>query len=183
VKVQEVGIMRSEEVLSFLGSVLSTGVALCILFSSGVAPASATSSEPIYLENVDVQTVVKQVAALTGITFLFNPEPVRGKITVLSPKGVSPTEALDLLKSALALHGYTLLSKAEATWIVPVDQVPFEAFTIKVVPLDYARAGELAYTLSWIAPPSVRVVPYYPTNSLIISGHPAAVEALVRLIK
>jgi general secretion pathway protein D len=183
VKVQEVGIMRPQEVLSFLGSVLSTGVALCILFSSGVAPASATSSEPIYLENVDIQTVVKQVAALTGITFLFNPEQVRGKITVLSPKGVSPTEALDLLKSALALHGYTLLSKAEATWIVPVDQVPFEAFTIKVVPLDYARAGELAYTLSWIAPPSVRVVPYYPTNSLIISGHPAAVEALVRLIK
>jgi hypothetical protein len=61
--------------------------------------------------------------------------------------------------------------------------VPSEAFTIKVVPLDYARADELAYTLPWIAPPSVRVVPYYPTNSLIISGHPEAVEALVQLIK
>jgi hypothetical protein len=60
---------------------------------------------------------------------------------VVSPKGVSPTEALDLLKSALALHGYTLLSRAEATWIVPVDRVPFDAFTIKVVPLDYARAS------------------------------------------
>jgi general secretion pathway protein D len=183
VKVQEVEIMRPQEVLSFFGSVRSTGVVLCLLFSSGVAPASATSSEPIYVENVDVQTVVRQVAALTGITFLFDPERVRGKITVLSPKGVSPTEALDLLRSALALHGYTLLSRAEATWIVPVDQVPSDAFTIKVVPLDYARAGELAYTLSWIAPPSVRVVPYYPTNSLIISGHPAAVEALVNLIK
>jgi hypothetical protein len=34
-------------------------------------------------------------------------------------------------------------------------------------------AHELAYTLSWVAPPSVRVVPYYPINSLIISGHPA----------
>jgi general secretion pathway protein D len=174
--------MRSQKVLSFLGSIRSTGVALCILFSAGVAPASATSSEPIYLENVDIQTVVKQMALLAGITFLFDPEQVRGKITVLSPKGVSPTEALDLLESALALHGYTLLSRAEATWIVPVEQVP-EAFTIKVIPLDYARAGELAYTLSWIAPPSVRVVPYYPTNSLIISGHPAAVEALVHLIK
>jgi type II secretory pathway component GspD/PulD (secretin) len=52
----------------------------------------------------------------------------------------------------------------------PGRPVPSEAFTIKVVPLDYARAGELAYTLSSIAPPSVRVVPYNPTNSLIISG-------------
>jgi hypothetical protein len=42
-----------------------------------------------------------------------------GKITLLSPKGVSSTEALDLLRSALALHGYSLLSQAEATWIVP----------------------------------------------------------------
>jgi type II secretory pathway component GspD/PulD (secretin) len=128
--------MRPQKVLSFLGSVLSTGVALCILFS--------TSSEPIYLENVDVQTVVKQVAALTGITFLFDPEQVRGKITVLSPKDVSRREALDLLKSALALHGYTLLSRAEATWIVPAHRVPSDAFTIKVVGLGLCagwRAG------------------------------------------
>jgi type II secretory pathway component GspD/PulD (secretin) len=147
-----------------LGALVSTGVALCVLFWSGAGPASATPSGAIFFENADIQTVVKQVAAL-------------------SPKGVSSTEALDLLRSALALHGYSLLSRAEATWIVPADRVPSEVFTIKVVPLDYARAGELAYTLSWVAPPSVRVVPYSPTNSLIISGHPAAVEALIDLIK
>ena len=83
---------------------------------------------------------------------------------------------------ALAALGL-LHSRAEATWIVPADRVPPEAFTVKVVPLVYARAGELAYTLSLVAPPSVRVVPYYPTNSLIISGHPAAVEELVNVIK
>jgi hypothetical protein len=41
----------------------------------------------------------------------------------------------------------------------------------------------MTHTLSWVAPPSVRVVRDYPTNSLIISGHPAAVEELVDLIK
>jgi type II/III secretion system protein len=51
-----------------------------------------------------------------------------------------------------------------------------------VVRLNYARAGELAYTLSWVAPPSVQIVPNYPTNSLIISGHPAAVEELLGII-
>jgi hypothetical protein len=89
----------------------------------------------------------------------------------------------DLLRSALALHGYTLHSRPEATWIVPTEGVPPEVFIVKVVPLDHARAGELAYTLSWVAPPSVRIVPYYPTNSLIISEPPAAVEMLVDLIK
>src|SRR4029450_6188622 len=142
--------MRPQGVLSFQGAMLSTGVVLCILFWSGAGPASATPSGPISFENVDIQTVVKQVAALTGITFLFDPEQVRGKITLLSPKGVSSTEALDLLRSAPALHGYSLLSRAEATWIVPADRVPSEVFTITVVPLDYARAGGRAYPLSWV---------------------------------
>ena len=47
---------------------------------------------------------------------------------------------------------------------------PVEAVTIDVVPLTYARAGELACTLSLVAAPSVRLVPYNPTHILIISG-------------
>jgi type II secretory pathway component GspD/PulD (secretin) len=54
---------------------------------------------------------------------------------------------------------------------------------IKVVPLAYARAGELAYTLSQVAQPPLRLVPYYPTNSLIISGPRTSVEELINIIK
>jgi type II secretory pathway component GspD/PulD (secretin) len=60
---------------------------------------------------------------------------------------------------------------------------PLEAMIIKVVPLTYARASELAYTLSLVAPPRVRIVPYNPTNSLVISGPPEAVEQLIDIIK
>lgn len=42
--------------------------------------------------------------------------------------------------------------------------------SIVVVPLNYANAQELAATLAPILPPGVTVVPYAPTNSLIISG-------------
>jgi GspD-like, N0 domain len=80
--------MRPQENVSMLDALVSTGVVLCVLFSSGAGPASATPSGAISFENADIQTVVKQVAALTGITFLFDPEQVRGKITLLSPKGV-----------------------------------------------------------------------------------------------
>src|SRR5262249_14845425 len=60
---------------------------------------------------------------------------------------------------------------------------PIEAVTIEVVPLTYARAGELAYTLSLVALPRVRIVPYYATNSLIISGPRTSVEQLINIIK
>ncbi len=175
--------MTSQRHFPLVGATFLIGVFLCLLVVSAAGPARATTSEPFTFENADIRTVIKQVAALTGITFLFDPEQVKGKITLLSPKSVSPTEALELLRSALALHGYTLVSRAEGTWSVPAEQAAHEAFTIKVVPLNYARAGEMAYTLSWVAPPSVRIVPYYRINSLIISGHPAAVAELVDIIK
>jgi general secretion pathway protein D len=164
------------------------GLAVVLAASLILAPLAAGAQQAIpsgtlSLENADIQTVIKHVGKLTGITFLFDPDQVKGKITLLSPKSVLPAEALELLKSALALHGYGLLSRAEGMWIVPAVRVAHEAMTVKVIPLTYARAGELAYTLSWIASPWVRIVPYYPTNSLIISGPPEAVEELIDIIK
>jgi hypothetical protein len=60
------------------------------------------------------------------------------------PGKVSSEEALQLLESALALHGYSLLRQDKNVWIVSVEQ----AASIEVGPLDYADAGELAWTLA-----------------------------------
>src|SRR5215470_10451615 len=144
--------------------------------------AWATSGTVLSFENADLQTVIKKVSEFTGRVFLFDPEQVHGKITLLSPQKVSPEEALQLLQSALALHGYTLIKKADSLWVVPTHQAAPATTTIEVVPLNYARADEVAYTLSWIAPPGVRIVPYPPTNSLLISGNPEAVEQLIGIL-
>jgi type II secretory pathway component GspD/PulD (secretin) len=66
---------------------------------------------------------------------------------------------------------------------LPEPRDPMAATAIKVVPLAYARAEELAYTLSLLGLPRVRIVAYRPTNSLIISGPPAEVEQLIDIIK
>ena len=92
--------LRSQPYGSLLGATLVTSVFVCLLFVSAAGPAWAATSEPFTFENADIHAVVKQVAALTGITVLFDPEQVKGKITLLAPKGVSPAEALELLKSA-----------------------------------------------------------------------------------
>lgn len=159
------------------------GLLLCLLLLRPPDPAWATSSGVLTFENADIGTVAKQIGRLTGTTFLFDPERVKGRITLVAPRPVSPPEALELLKSALALHGYTLVPRGEGTWIVPAERVAHEAARIEVVPLTYARADELAYILSMVAPPWVRIVPYYATNSLIISGDPVAVEQLVDIIR
>jgi len=85
--------MRSPRRFSLLDGTLLIGVFLWLLFVSAAGPALAATSEPFAFESADIQTVVKQVAALTGITFVFDSEQVKGKITLLSPKAVSPTVA------------------------------------------------------------------------------------------
>jgi general secretion pathway protein D len=162
---------------------LAWAVLLGVLVLCRPAPVLPTPAEPLSFENAELSTVVRHVGRLTGLTFFFDPEQVKGKITVLSPKSVSPTEALELLKSALALRGYRLVSSPGGMWIVPAERLAQDTVIVKVVTLDHALAGEVAYTLWWVAPPGVRVVPYYPTNSLIISGPPAAVEKLIEIIK
>ena len=139
---------------------------------------------PFTFENADVHTVIKKASELTGITFLFDPEQVNGKITILSPKKVSPEEALELLRSALALRGYTLIEEKGIARIIPAEQAAYMAReTVEVIPLEHAKAEELAYLLAYGAPYGVAIIPYYPTNSLIISGNPEAVEELVGAIQ
>jgi general secretion pathway protein D len=161
-----------------------------IVCALGLSTASGAVGAPLVepgltFEGADIQVVVKEVARLTGRTFIFDPEQVRGPITLLAPTRVSAGEALALLESALALRGYGLVERPEATWIVPRQAhagAP-TATAVTVVPLTYARADEVARTLAWIAPPGVRVVPYRPTNSVILSGDPSAVEQLLDIIR
>jgi type II secretory pathway component GspD/PulD (secretin) len=51
-------------------------------------------------------------------------------------------------------------------------------WTVKVIRLDYADAFEVAGILAQIVPPTVRVVAYRPTNSIIISGDSAVLGSI-----
>lgn len=174
--------MRRSAARSALGvTMLWVHVLGGLALAPGAQPAWAAREELFGFEDADLHAVIAQVGRLTGITFLFDPERVTGRITVLPPRTVSADEALALLESALALHGHVLVRRAEGTWIVPAAQLPRERFAIRIVPLTYARAAELAHTLAQVTP-WVRVVPHVPTNSLVISGPAEAVEELVHIV-
>jgi type II secretory pathway component GspD/PulD (secretin) len=135
-------------------------------------------------ESEELKAVIEKASELTGLAFLYDPKQVQGKISLHAPGKVSPEEALEILESALALHGYALLQKGNTIWIVPTEQAPAgRPAHIEVVPLDYTEVGEVAYTLASLAPEGVRIVSYYPTNSLILYGDPQAVKALIQTIK
>jgi len=81
------------------------------------------------------------------------------------------------------MHAMPLVAGAEQPTAPAGPCEPVDAMIVEVVSLTYAWAGELAYALSLVGLPRVRIVPYYPTNSLSITGPRASVEQLINIIK
>jgi general secretion pathway protein D len=148
-----------------------------------LGPAPVVGAARLTFEDADIKTVIAEVGRLTGTTFLFDPARVKGRVTLLAPDEVTPEQALELLRSALALHGYEIVTRPEGMLIVPAPEVGKPEYVVEVVPLTYADAGEVAWTLGWIAPPGVRVVPYLRTNSVVIAGHTAGVEQMKEILR
>jgi general secretion pathway protein D len=159
------------------------GVLLALLLTTAPAAALGIPQSQLTFKNVDIQTVIEGVARLTGTTFLFDPARVQGKITVLAAGESTPAQALQLLRSALALHGYLLVARPEGMWILSAQEAAGAGVVVRVIRLTYVDAEDVALTLSWAAPPGVRIAPFYPTNSVVISGPEAAVEQMVDVIR
>lgn len=89
------------------------------------------------------------------------------------------------LSVALAVTAAPVAATAGAAVARPgPDDVPACAgdFVVRMVRLAYADAEELALTLGWVAPPGIRIAPYRPTNSLLISGPAADVDRMLDLL-
>jgi type II secretory pathway component GspD/PulD (secretin) len=162
---------------------LWVGVSLTLVIATAPGSAHSVAHSQLAFKDADIQTVIAEVAKLTETTFLFDPTRVKGKITVLAAGEVTPAQALELLRSVLALHGYVLVARPEGTWVVPAPPASGGDVVLLVVRLTYVDAADIAWTLSWSAPPGVRIVPFQSTNSVVISGPEAAVEQMVDVIR
>lgn len=58
-----------------------------------------------------------------------------------------------------------------------------DPIVIQVIHLEHADAEQLASVLAHLLSPDGRVVPYSPTNSLIIRDRASVVKKLVKIIK
>jgi type II secretory pathway component GspD/PulD (secretin) len=174
--------MKSDPHLFHKLNRLWAGISLTLVFTTAPGSAFGVTQSQFAFKDADIQAVIEEVAKLTNTTFLFDPSRVKGKITVLAADDVTPAQALELLRSVLAVHGYGLVARPEGTWIVAAQPATTKV-VVREVRLTYVDAEDVAWTLSWAAPPGVRIVPFHPTNSVVISGPEDAVERMVDVIR
>jgi type II secretion system protein D len=77
-----------------------------------------TNGIQLSLENANIDMVVQWLAQTTGKTVIKSPT-VQCQLTIASPKKVTERQAINLVYSALALQGFTVVENSQSILIVP----------------------------------------------------------------
>lgn len=147
----------------------------------------------IDFNEVDIKVLVKFMAELTGNNFVID-DKVRGKVTIISPKKVTPGEAMKVFESTLEVYGYTMIEAGNVIKILPANEArqrasftarpsqPGDRMITRLIPLRYIKADEMVNTLRPLVPPTSYITAYSGTNTLILTDYASNIEKLLSII-
>jgi general secretion pathway protein D len=156
-----------------------------------------TGEVTLNVVDADLREVVRLVLEDTlGLNYVIDPG-IQGTITVQTSRPVPADELLAVLDAVLRLNGAALVSSGDFYRIVPIDQaltsglmpdirpVPdagTPGFTVRVVPLRYVSASQVAEVLAPLAPPGGTIQVDPSRNLLLIAGSADQIATLSDLI-
>ena len=150
----------------------------------------AFASVILNFDEVDIKTVATEIAKLTGKNLVIDPR-VRGKITIISNRELTPQEALELFSQALAMQGYALIDEGDTIKILPSTQgVPFtrtkksrggELITM-VYKLENVNAAQAINTIRPFLSPYGRVAHNQQANAIIIADYADSINKVRQIL-
>jgi general secretion pathway protein D len=168
---------------------------------AGRSRASISTAETgevtLNVVDADLREVVRLVLEDTlGLNYVIDPG-IQGTITVQTSRPVPAEDLLAVLDAVLRLNGAALVASGDFYKIVPIDQALSSGimpdvrpvsdagtpgFTVRVVPLRYVSAGQVAEILAPFAPPGGAIQVDAARNLLLIAGSPDQIATLSDLI-
>lgn len=164
-------------------------------------PSKAATAAPtgVSLDFTDIELadLIKTISELTGRNFVYD-DTVKGKVTVITPEGMSRDEAYQLFLTVLSVKGYTVIPSGKVHKIIrdkdaKETNLPLladgrlprgEQFVTRLVRLQHIDAETMAdRVLAPLVPKTGNIVSYSPANTLIITDSAANIERLVKIIR
>jgi general secretion pathway protein D len=111
----------------------------------GAEPRTGSKENLITMnfENVDISVLAKFIGKITGKNFVLD-ESVRGKVSIVAPTRVTPSQAYCIFESALQLKGFATVGAGPVIKIMPSrDARAWASVTRSQTP-----AGECAQPIS-----------------------------------
>jgi general secretion pathway protein D len=165
--------------------------------SVGLNPANAKDIvENFDYPDAEILDVAKAISKLTGRNFIYNPQDIKGRISVVSETSITVGDAWNAFLTALNMRGFALVPSGKYLRIERVatakeKQTPIysdrkppnnDEFITRVIPLRYIDATEFEQTFRLWMPREARMQAYGQTNTLIITDTAVHINRMMELI-
>lgn len=150
----------------------------------------------INFNNIELQAFTKFISDLTQKNFIID-DKVQGKVTIVSPTRISKEEAYQVFLSVLEVKGFTAVETDNVIKIIPSREVKQsgvkvisdkerdirgEGFVTKIFHLNYVSPAELTKTITPLISKDGNIIPYLPTNALIVTDSYSNIKKLTDIV-
>ena len=190
-------------------------IALSLVFAAitstiGVATTNAqVSREPrgsnvevkkdeikLNFQDVDIRVLINTVAEVSGKNFIVDPR-VKGKVSVISGKSVTPEELYDYFLAILEVHNFATVGtgsvikvlpsnvikqKPTTTLFQPTEQENDEQIT-QIIQLQHASVQDLVPIIRPLIPPTSHFGQHSSSNSVILTDTAANIQRVLKIIR
>jgi type II secretion system protein D len=149
----------------------------------------------VNLRDASIDHIVKFISDKTGKAVIIQ-NGLSAKVNAVSPTPLPLEDALDLVYTSLLLEDIVVIEtdsriaivKADKAAIIPLpladaDGAPSASMMMKMIPLNYAQAEDIASALSKSAGPGGDVTPVKRTNALMVKGNKSAIAHVEALLE
>ncbi len=148
--------------------------------------------------NADIETVIAAIAGMLQINYVLSPQ-VNGKVTIQSFKRFPSRDLHSVFQSILEMNGLAAVRDRSVYRIVPMEaarQQPMDVvmgkdavieldsgFITQVIPLEFVKAKDIVETVRNLLPKGVDLTVYEPSNLLIVTAPPAALQKFMKIME
>lgn len=147
-------------------------------------------------ENIDIRVLARMMSELTGRNLVVDPA-VKGKVTILSAREVTASEAWDIFQTALRSYGYTLKDYGEYVQVVPTnttrnegrvvdaDRIPNvgEDMVMAILILKTGNAENMEKTVKPLISADGILTPYKDGGALLVVDKANIVSRISQIVK
>ncbi|RGE42702.1 type II secretion system protein GspD [Comamonas testosteroni] len=158
---------------------------------------SLRPGEPVTLNftNADIEAVSRAMAAITNRNVVVDPR-VKGQITLLTDKAVSPATAYQQYLAALRMQGFTVVESAGLFKVIPEADAKLQTNEVavgrgghggggivtQIFKLNYENANNLVPVLRPLISPNNTINVNPGNNSLVITDYADNLQRISRII-
>ena len=161
---------------------------------------ATTQNIKVHFENASVDAVLEHLSRVAGFIIVKDTSaPIEGRVTIISPTGLTPAEAITLLNTVLKNSGYVALQQERILKIIKAADAKKEAIPVyfgadpskipvtddmitQVIPIKTVDATKLKLDLTAMFNTEADVSANSASNVLVITDRQSRIRRIVEII-